>query len=51
MAWAIFSIECNWSRPQSRFSYNTKASNRPQERPQEFIDYYVSSGWAEQVKL
>lgn len=49
MAWAIFKVECNWSRPRSRYSFNAKASLEPQERPQDFIDYCVSRGWAEHV--
>lgn len=49
MAWAIFKVECNWSRPRSRFSFNAKASPNPQERPQDFIDYCVRNGWAERV--
>lgn len=49
MAWAIFKVECNWSRPHSRYSFNAKASPEPQERPQDFIDYCVSKGWAETV--
>lgn len=49
MAWAIFKVECNWSRPRSRYSFNAKASPEPQERPQDFIDYCVSKGWAEVV--
>lgn len=49
MAWAIFKVECNWSRPRSRYSFNVKASPEPQERPQDFIDYCVSKGWAETV--
>lgn len=49
MAWAIFKVECNWSRPRSRYSFNAKASPLPQERPQDFIDYCVSKGWAEIV--
>lgn len=49
MAWAIFKVECNWSRPRSRYSFNAKASSEPQERPQDFIDYCVSKGWAEAV--
>jgi|GEM_PF-1240024 len=50
MAWAIFKVECNWSRPKSRFSFNAKASPEPQERPQDFIDFCVSKGWAERVQ-
>lgn len=50
MAWAIFKVECNWSRPRSRYSFNAKASPIPQERPQDFIDYCVSKGWAEAFK-
>lgn len=49
MAWAIFHQESNWSRPQSRFSFNAKASSTPQERPQDFIDYCVGRGWAKWV--
>lgn len=49
MAWAIFKVECNWSRPRSRYSFNAKASPKPQERPQDFIDYCVSKGLAEKV--
>ncbi|WP_421565911.1 hypothetical protein [Ochrobactrum sp. EDr1-4] len=49
MAWAIFKVECNWSRPRSRYSFNAKASAEPQERPQDFIDYCVSKGWPEVV--
>lgn len=49
MAWAIFKVECNWARPRSKFSFNAKASAEPQERPQDFIDYCVRNGWAEQV--
>lgn len=49
MAWAIFKVECNWSRPRSRYSFNAKASPEPQERPHDFIDYCVSKGWAEAV--
>lgn len=49
MAWAVFKVECNWSRPRSRYSFNAKASPLPQERPQDFIDYCVSKGWAEIV--
>jgi len=49
MAWAIFHQECNWSRPRSRYSFNVKASPEPQERPQDFINYCVSKGWATAV--
>lgn len=50
MAWAIFKVESNWARPNSRFSFNAKASSKPQERPQDFIDYCVSKGWAVRVQ-
>lgn len=50
MAWAIFKVESNWSRPKSRFSFNAHPSPEPQERPQDFIDYCVEKGWAVQVK-
>lgn len=46
MAWAIFKQECNWSRPGSRYSFNAKASEDPQERPRDFIEYCVGKGWA-----
>lgn len=49
MAWAIFHRECNWSRPNSVYSFNAKASAAPQERPRDFIEYCVSKGWAEEV--
>lgn len=50
MAWAIFHRECNWSRPLSRFSFNVKASDIPQERPHDFIDYCVGRGWATRIQ-
>lgn len=49
MGWAIFKREINWSRPNSVYSFNAKASPEPQERPQDFIDYAVEKGWAETV--
>ncbi|MGF7005798.1 hypothetical protein [Aminobacter sp. BE110] len=49
MAWAIFHRECNWARPNSRFSFNAKASSEPQQRPRDFIEYCVGKGWAEEV--
>lgn len=49
MAWAIFKVESNWTRPNSMLSFNAKASPTPQERPQDFIEYCVSKGWAEKV--
>lgn len=49
MAWAIFKVDCNWSRPKSIYSFSAKASPLPQERPHDFIDYCVSKGWAEKV--
>ena len=49
MAWAIFKVESNWARPNSVYSFNAKASPEPQERPQDFIDYCVSRGWAKCV--
>lgn len=50
MAWAVFHVESNWSRPKSKFSFNAKASALPQERPQDFIDYCVDRGWATKVR-
>ena len=49
MAWAIFRVECNWSRPKSRYSFNVKALPEPQQRLRDFVDYCVSKGWAEEV--
>lgn len=49
MAWAVFHVESNWSRPRSEFSFNAKASPYPQQRPRDFVDYCVSKGWAEEV--
>lgn len=49
MAWAVFRVECNWSRPKSVYSFNAKASPVPQQRPRDFVDYCVSKGWAEEV--
>ncbi|MBZ9653546.1 hypothetical protein [Phyllobacterium lublinensis] len=49
MAWAIFNVESNWSRPNSRYSFNAHPSPDPQERPQDFIDYCVAKGWAKKV--
>lgn len=46
MAWAIFNRECNWGDPKSRFSFNAKASDEPQQLPHEFVDYCVAKGWA-----
>lgn len=49
MAWAIFKVESNWSRPKSIYSFNAHPSAEPQERPDDFIAYCVSKGWAERV--
>jgi hypothetical protein len=46
MAWAVFHRESNWSRPNCRFSFNAHASDVPQQRPRDFVDYCVSKGWA-----
>lgn len=50
MAWAIFHIESNWSRPKSPLSFNAHPSPEPQERPQDFIDHCVAKGWATKCK-
>ncbi|PKA40655.1 hypothetical protein CWR43_28150 [Rhizobium sullae] len=50
MAWAIFSAECNWSRPKSKFSFNAKPKAEPQSFPHDFVDYAVSIGRATKVK-
>ncbi|TIN10481.1 MAG: hypothetical protein E5Y14_11010 [Mesorhizobium sp.] len=47
MAWAVFHKESNWSRPNCRFSFNAHASDLPQQRPRDFVDYCVGRGWAE----
>jgi hypothetical protein len=49
MAWAIFNRESNWSRPNSRFSFNAKASAVPQQCPRDFVDHCVLKGWAAEV--
>ncbi|BCH32638.1 hypothetical protein MesoLjLc_45680 [Mesorhizobium sp. L-8-10] len=49
MAWAIFHRECNWSRPNSRFSFNVQPSSEPQQRPRDLVDHCVGKGWATEV--
>lgn len=53
MAWAIFSrtIHMNGAQrtPKSRFGFMASASVKPQEFPQDFIDYAVSKGAATKV--
>ena len=49
MAWAIFKVESNWSRPNSTFSFNAHPSEDPQRRPKDFIDFCVAKGWATEV--
>jgi len=50
MAWMVVSKECNWSRPDSKFSFNAKPSRRPQRWPRGFVDYCVSVGRAVEQK-
>lgn len=50
MAWMVVKKECNWSRPNSRFSFNAKPSNRPQRWPRAFVDYCVNAGLAVELK-
>lgn len=51
MAWMIVTVDhdCNWSRPNSRFSFNAKPVAEPQQRPRDFVEYCVSRGWAKEV--
>jgi len=53
MAWAIFhrTIHMNGAErtPKSKFGFMAHASPVPQEFPQDFIDFAVTKGAAEQV--
>lgn len=49
MPWAIFTREHNWSSPRAVFSWNTKPSPQPQERPRHVIDDAVARGFAHRV--
>lgn len=53
MAWAIFYREVHMNgaqrTPKSRFGFMATPAPIPQEFPQDFIDYAVAKGAAEQV--
>lgn len=51
MAWMVVTVDhdCNWQRPNSRYSFNAKPSPEPQQRPRDFVDYCVSKGWARET--
>lgn len=53
MAWAMFfrTIHMNGAHraPKSKVGFSANAGPLPQEYPQDFIDYAVSKGAAEQV--
>lgn len=50
MAWMIVRQEVNWSRPNSRYSFNAKAKDEPQQFPQDFVEYAISIGRAVRAK-
>lgn len=50
MAWMVVSKECNWSRPNSKFSFNAKPSDNPQRWPRGFVDYCICVGAATELK-
>lgn len=49
MAWMLVRKEVNWSRPKSKFSFNARPKPEPQCFPRDFVEYAVSTGWAEKV--
>lgn len=49
IAWMIVTAEVNYSRPNSKFSFNAKPKDEPQSWPRDFVEHAVSIGRATKV--